>query len=87
MGDVDEILAGLRQRELDKRRDKQYISEDWDVLLERYPNMWIAVWERKVLAFADTIDKLSELIPDEIGTLAVCEFMDPNPKTWILADA
>ncbi len=51
---VDEQYAELQRF----HRDTEYLESHWDELLETYPEQWVAIFNREVVAVAPDFDQL-----------------------------
>ena len=62
-------------------RTSEFLHSKFGELLSRHPGKWVAAFDERVCAHADTLDRLLEIL-DEYGIprqLAVVRFLDPDP--------
>ena len=65
--------------------DMKWIDENRTTLLRTFQNMWVAVYQGKIVASATDISKLKEFLRAQglLGSEAAVEYMDPNPPHTI----
>ena len=79
-------MSSYRLEDDPRYQDVQFLEAHWDELLEQYPDKWIAIWDKKVVASAESE---SGLIP-QLRTKglqssgALIQEMETDPKLWIL---
>lgn len=64
----------------------RYLRENYNNLLKQYPDQYVAVHERRVVASAHSIQEIL-IVVDRLGIdrhFTMFEFMDTNPKPMIL---
>ena len=79
---VEEEMADLRRF----GEDCRYLGDHWDELLKQYPNHWVAVYRKEVIAAASTQEELIKQVSDKghrPGKIAM-KFLDTNPPILIL---
>ena len=55
-----------QKRTEEAMRDDQYFGDHWDELLEKYPDQWVAVFRKEVIAVDSTVKGVYEKV-DELG--------------------
>ena len=77
-----EIMAILAEGEEIGRR----LKRDFDQLMEKYPNQWVAVSKDGMVAHHDEVEGLIALYEAAgyNGNQVDIEFMDPDPRPQIL---
>ena len=65
--------------------DMKWIDENRETLLRAFQDMWVAVYQRKVVANATNISELRELLRVQglFRSEAAVEYMDPHPPHTI----
>lgn len=80
--DIKDLLGDLRQFDEDCR----YMGDNWDDLMQQYPDLWVAVYRKKVISVASTQQKLIEQVSGEgytPGKIAM-KFLNTKPPVLIL---
>ena len=82
LGGADEIRRRIERFSEDVR----FRNENFRSLMEQYPNKWIAILNRQVVAISKSQRGLrAQLKKAGIDpTICLWEFLDPDPKTQIL---
>jgi len=89
-GSVRRILpekeaAPLRRMFKITERERRFLEQEWDTLLEKHRGQWVAVNGRELL-FADSIDELIEAARSKgwpLGTMIVDQLIDRRPAVLL----
>ena len=79
---VKDLLDDLRQF----GEDCKYLGDNWDKLLEQYPDRWVAVYCKKVIAVALTQEELIRLVSDHgiRPAKTAMKFLNTNPPILVV---
>lgn len=80
--DIKDLLEDLRQFDEDCR----YMGDNWDDLMQKYADLWVAVYRKKIISVALTQQELIERVSSEghtPGKIAM-KFLNTNPPVPIL---
>ena len=79
---IKDLLDDLRQFDEDCR----YLGDNWNELMQQYPDLWVAVYRKKVILVASTQQELIKRVSGEghrPGKIAM-KFLNTNPPGLIL---
>ena len=82
MGGAQALVDGIREyRHIVKRMRSERAS-----LMEKYPDMWVAMGKEGVLAIGNSMDDVLEKVESQgyRGSEVVIEFLDTDPPILIL---
>ena len=82
-------MGGAQETNDDLKRfsdDARWFHSMHSTLIDKHPDLWIAVYEREVEATGSTLEELLDAIHQQgiPRGRAVIGFMDTDPKTFIL---
>ncbi len=81
-GGADAVHTGLRRL----RENREYLDENRERLKRQYPDQWIAILRRRVVAHGDTPEgvmrTVREAYQDSDGV--ALDLLDTEERTWIL---
>ena len=82
MGGIEKMRKGMREFHEACIR----LNDEYDSLLERYPNKWVAMNHEGRLFVGDTLDDLhAEFKAQGVGRDGyVTKYLDPDPEIWLL---
>ncbi len=79
-------MSGYRLEDDPRYQDVLFLEAHWDELLEQYPDKWIAIFDKKVVASAEDRRDLNPQLRakglQHVGVLI--REMETDPKPWIL---
>jgi hypothetical protein len=81
------MMGSYRLEDDPHYQDVLFLESHWDELLERYPDRWIAIWNKKVVASAQNESGLTPQLR-AIGLQnrgVLIQEMETAPKPWILS--
>jgi hypothetical protein len=80
------MMSSYRLEDDPHYQDVLFLEAHWDELLEQYPDKWIAIWDKKVVASAEDESGLTPQLRakglQRVGVLI--QEMETDPKPWIL---
>ena len=81
-GGEDAIRVGLRRL----RENREYLDENRERLKRRYPDEWVAIFRRQVVAHGDTPEGVMRTVREtyEDSDGVVLKLLSTEDRTWIL---
>ena len=79
-------MSSYRLEDDPRYQDVQFLEAHWDDLLEQYPDKWIAIWDKEVVASAESESGLTpQLRAKGLQSSGVLiQEMETDPKPWLL---
>ena len=81
-GGPDAMLEGMRQL----KANREYLEANRECLKQQYPNQWIAILRRQVLAHGDTPEEVVRALreaDEDMGGMLL-RSLSAEDRTWIL---
>jgi len=81
-GGPDAVSVGLRRL----RENREYLDENRERLKRQYPDQWIAILRRQVVAHGDTPEGVMRTVREayEDSDGVVLKLLSSEERTWIL---
>ena len=81
-GGEDAVRVGLRRL----RANREYLEANRDCLKRQYPDQWVAIFRRQVVAHGDTPEGVMRTVREayEDSDGVVLRLLSTEDRTWIL---